>query len=554
MSLQDGWDASGGSFPGAGSAQENQYWIVTAAGTVDSIGFALGDWLIATTDDASTSTYAANWLRIPLGVFSFVQGGWETATDYGTGIVLTNDGATYYCTVPHTSGASTEPGTGASWQDYWEVLAAAGAIDEVVPAHIAIREVDLETQTRTDTDARREIALVSQAGAAYAGDVILANSETAYDQDTEIFSNSLDSVSNATTRMGGFARMMDGSFLAISFTSREAVDDFGVGDVNIKKITYDPVTRGLTLGSLVTLYDGDYNPSGAAEESRYIAPITLVERFGANKGRVWVFATWRNEDGSDHKWVGKYSDDHGANWSSLIDFTSQFPISEWGLIAGGQATGVQQSDGRMIVPAWIANPGYPSTNPDNETYAFTYRSILLASDDGGTNWSKINQTKLDELELPNECALASDGAGNLMWCLRDRGLDQAGGRRYLQRVSADGETLIGPTFEAVDDEGEKIVGGQTMAGIIHTQQEHRQVGASPKLVMTQPNSADREDVSIHFSYDGGQTWPVTYLVEAAAGYSFPAVMDHKTLGVLWESYPGYGRVELSIINLASILG
>jgi hypothetical protein len=58
------WDASGGSFPGSGSAQAGHSYIVSVAGTVDSVAFAVGDRLIAITDDASTGTYAANWLKL----------------------------------------------------------------------------------------------------------------------------------------------------------------------------------------------------------------------------------------------------------------------------------------------------------------------------------------------------------------------------------------------------------------------------------------------------------------------------------------------------------
>ena len=40
---------------------------------------------------------------------------------YEEGDYVTNDDYVYYCKEDHTSGASTEPGTGASWTDYWTV-------------------------------------------------------------------------------------------------------------------------------------------------------------------------------------------------------------------------------------------------------------------------------------------------------------------------------------------------------------------------------------------------------------------------------------------------
>lgn len=61
--LKGTWDASAGTFPGSGSAQAGWSYIVSVPGTVDSIAFSVNDRVIAITDNASTSTYAANWIK-----------------------------------------------------------------------------------------------------------------------------------------------------------------------------------------------------------------------------------------------------------------------------------------------------------------------------------------------------------------------------------------------------------------------------------------------------------------------------------------------------------
>lgn len=61
--LQGTWDASAGTFPGSGTAQAGDSWIVSVAGTVNSTAFAVNDRIIAVTDNASTSTFAANWFK-----------------------------------------------------------------------------------------------------------------------------------------------------------------------------------------------------------------------------------------------------------------------------------------------------------------------------------------------------------------------------------------------------------------------------------------------------------------------------------------------------------
>jgi hypothetical protein len=62
--FQGAWDASVGTFPGAGAAEAGWYYKVTVGGTVDSVVFDIGDTLFAEVDSASTITYAANWFKI----------------------------------------------------------------------------------------------------------------------------------------------------------------------------------------------------------------------------------------------------------------------------------------------------------------------------------------------------------------------------------------------------------------------------------------------------------------------------------------------------------
>jgi len=64
--LQDpatGWDASTGTFPGGGTAKAGYKWEVTTPGVVDGVEFDDGDFILAVTDNASSTTYAANWVK-----------------------------------------------------------------------------------------------------------------------------------------------------------------------------------------------------------------------------------------------------------------------------------------------------------------------------------------------------------------------------------------------------------------------------------------------------------------------------------------------------------
>ena len=63
MVYKGNWDASSGSFPGAGAAQIGWFYTVSVGGTVDSVEFTANDAIIAIADNASTTTYASNWSK-----------------------------------------------------------------------------------------------------------------------------------------------------------------------------------------------------------------------------------------------------------------------------------------------------------------------------------------------------------------------------------------------------------------------------------------------------------------------------------------------------------
>lgn len=72
--VKGGWDASSGTFPGSGSADAGDSWLVTVFGTTGSVTFRPGDMLVALTENASTSTFAGNWGRIPGALDPIVVG------------------------------------------------------------------------------------------------------------------------------------------------------------------------------------------------------------------------------------------------------------------------------------------------------------------------------------------------------------------------------------------------------------------------------------------------------------------------------------------------
>lgn len=111
-------------------------WIndTTALGSAGTLN---GDEVVRVIDDPSgtpaskKSTVSAISTKVisdlaALGSTIEWIGAWQTSTAYAAQDGVENDGSSYICTSSHTSGASTEPGVGASWETVWDLLASKG--------------------------------------------------------------------------------------------------------------------------------------------------------------------------------------------------------------------------------------------------------------------------------------------------------------------------------------------------------------------------------------------------------------------------------------------
>lgn len=130
--LEGGWDASAGTFPVGSSpvagTKKGDYWYVTVAGTVDSVSFNVGDVLVAIVDNASTSTYASNWLSLEVNR--------DQATETVLGLV--------------TLATQTEVNTGTNSTDAVTPATLAGRTATETRAGLA--EIATQTEVNTGTD------------------------------------------------------------------------------------------------------------------------------------------------------------------------------------------------------------------------------------------------------------------------------------------------------------------------------------------------------------------------------------------------------------------
>ncbi len=107
--------------------------VATNQDTIDTAADAVSTDADATTCTTKAAEAAASALAAQVAELDWVPGGWVTATGYTHTTprqVLEHNGSSYVCILSHTSDSTSEPGIGASWATYWEILAAKGDAGE----------------------------------------------------------------------------------------------------------------------------------------------------------------------------------------------------------------------------------------------------------------------------------------------------------------------------------------------------------------------------------------------------------------------------------------
>jgi hypothetical protein len=128
-------------------------YIATAPPTAtddEDAGYTVGSPWVDTTNDKAyicldPTADAAVWkdTTTVAGVLATWLGPWVTSTAYAVDDAVENGGASYICILAHTAGATDEPGVGASWETYWDLVAAAGQ----ATTPVAVSDTDVANTT-----------------------------------------------------------------------------------------------------------------------------------------------------------------------------------------------------------------------------------------------------------------------------------------------------------------------------------------------------------------------------------------------------------------------
>ncbi len=234
------------------------------------------------------------------------------------------------------------------------------------------------------------------------------------------------------------------------------------------------------------------------------------------------------------------SDDDGATFSKPVEITSALePLRkdyDWQVFATGPAHGIQLKNGRFVVPVWL------STGVGNNAHHPSVVATLF-SDDAGKTWQcgDIVANETDPLLDPNETVVAQLADGRVMLNMRS----QSKQHHRAVAFSPDGATRwTRPIFD------EQLKEPICMASLCRLSEK----GASNRnrLLFANPDALDaRKKLTVKLSYDEGQTWPVSRILEpGASGYSDLAVGPDGAIYCFYERGSGKDQFDTRSLTLA----
>lgn len=310
-------------------------------------------------------------------------------------------------------------------------------------------------------------------------------------------------------RIPAIVTTVKGTLLAFAEARRNHCGDADDIDLVVRRSE----DGGMTWSPMILVWDDGGNTCGN--------PAPVVD---ARTGRILLLSTWNL--GSDHepqiinqtskdtrRVFVMHSDDDGLQWSKAREITSDVKQKDWTWYATGPCNGIQirkgPHAGRLVLPCDHIEAGSKK-----------YFSHAIYSDDGGNNWKLGGSTPTDQV---NECTVAELPKGKLL--LNMRNYNQI---RFRQTsLSDDG----GNTWSALRQDT-SLPEPVCQASLIRLWS----AGRKPVLSFSNPASQKgRVNMTVRWSYDGGQSWPVSKVVHSGpSAYSNLVELKDKKLGLFFE--------------------
>ena len=206
------------------------------------------------------------------------------------------------------------------------------------------------------------------------------------------------------------------------------------------------------------------------------------------------------------------SDDDGATWSPPRDMTRQVVKPGWYYLSVAPGRGLQTADGTLCVPVYSVK--------HNDTRS----SHLLCSEDHGERWD-VRAGVGEALGEPQAVQLDDE---SIMMNMRQ---PKTAGCRAVT-VSQDG----GRSWSTPRDE-KRLVDPGCQASIL--KYDHPDADCRPLIFSNSACATERRNMTVHLSYDEGETWRVSRVVHPGRSvYSCLTTISDGNVGLLYENANG----------------
>jgi sialidase-1 len=271
-------------------------------------------------------------------------------------------------------------------------------------------------------------------------------------------------------------------------------------------------------------------------------PAPVVDQ---TTGIAWLLMTWNR--GADHekdihaktskatrRVFVTHSANDGQTWAVPKEITSAVKKPEWTWYATGPVNGIQltrgKHAGRLIIPC--------NHSALTEGGGSASRSHIIYSDDHGQTW----QLGGSEDEKTNESTVVEQADGSLLHNMRS----YFGKNRRTVATSKDG----GLTWSPVKLD-ETLIEPVCQASILRC--TWPEGGDKSRILFSNPASTKRENMTVRISYDEGNTWAASKVLQAGpAAYSCLTMLPDKTIGCLFErgEKTSYERISFARFSVS----
>ncbi|HEV2478670.1 MAG TPA: sialidase family protein [Puia sp.] len=321
-------------------------------------------------------------------------------------------------------------------------------------------------------------------------------------------------------RIPAIVRAGNGDLLAFCEGRINGINDFG----NIKIVMKRSRDNGATWSALQIVASNDTLQAGNS------APVLDVTDPAYPHGRLFLFyCTGDKAEGQVRKGIGtrevwyKTSTDNGATWSEPVNITSQVKLQGWRTYANTPGHAMQFENGPYRGRIYIA-ANHSAGDP--QPHFMDFKAHGYYTDDHGKTFHLS-----EDVPFPggNECMAAPLAAGRLMLSIRNQ---QGHPRARVIAISNDGGIHWDTTYIDMRLPDPVCQGSiLTLSGGRH--------GRRVVAVCNPADTAERDNLTLHLSFDEGGRWARTIVVDPVrqkdhAAYSDLVDLGDHRIGVLYE--------------------